>query len=381
MPWKETCVMDEKIKFIVSVKHQTYSFAEVCRQFGISRKCGYELMRRYDTEGEKGLAQRSRAAHSHPNALYEGCCAQLLEIKQRFPLFGPRKVRDYVCLAGWQYPPAVSTIGDLFKRHGLVHPRKRRRRSAGQIGTVPGTSEPNQLWCVDFKGQFRMGNTRYCYPLTLSDHASRYLLVCRGLHAPSERAVWPYFEWAFREYGLPQAMHSDNGPPFASLALAGLSRLAVWWLKLGITLSRIAPGHPEQNGRHERMHRTLKAHSVPAAAHLRAQQRDFDAFCFHYNEERPHESLGGVSPAHCYVPSPRAYPARVREPHYADSLQVRRVRSNGQIKWRGQMVFVSEVLRGEPVGLSELANDRWQVQFCSLPLGVLNQRSGRIEPL
>jgi putative transposase len=374
-------VMDEKIKFIVAVKSETYSFAEVCRQFGISRKCGYELVRRYDAEGEKALVERSRAAHSHPNALDEHDCAQLLAIKQRYPLFGPRKVRDYARLSGWQQLPAASTIGELFKRHGLVHPRKHRRRTAGQIGPVPGANEPNQTWCVDFKGQFRMGNARYCYPLTLSDYASRYLLVCRGLHAPSERAVWPYFEWAFREYGLPQVLHSDNGPPFASLALAGLSRLALWWLKLGITLSRIAPGHPEQNGRHERIHRTLKAHSVPAAAHLRAQQRDFDAFRVHYNEQRPHEALGGLPPARCYAPSPRPYPARVQEPHYADSLHVRRVRSNGQIKWRGQLVFVSGVLRGEPVGLSELDSDRWQIQFCSLALGLLNQRTGKIEPL
>lgn len=381
MPWEQTCAMDEKIKFIASVKSGIYSFAEVCRQFGVSRKSGYRLMQRYEAEGERALVARSRAPHSHPNALDEQLCAQLLAIKHRYPHFGPRKVRDCARLAGWEEPPAASTIGELFKRHGLVHPRKRRRRTAGQVSALSGGTQPNSLWCTDFKGQFRLGNARYCYPLTLSDHASRYLLVCRGLHEPSERGVWPYFEWAFREYGLPQAMRSDNGVPFASLALAGLSRLAVWWLKLGIALERIAPGHPEQNGRHERLHRTLKAHIEPAAGHLAAQQRAFDAFRAHYNEQRPHEALDGLPPARCYAPSPRPYPVRVREPEYADGVQVRRVRSNGQIKWGGQMVFVSEVLRGEPVGLTSLDNDRWQIQFCSLVLGVLNQRTGKIESL
>ena len=380
MPWEHTRAMDEKIKFISSVKSGIYSFAEVCRQFGISRKSGYQLMRRYDSEGEKALVPRSRAPHTHPNALDERLGEALLDIKRRFPKFGPRKVRDWVALAGWRELPAISTIGELFKRHGLVHPRKRRRRTAGQVSDLSGTTQPNELWCVDFKGQFRLGNARYCYPLTLTDHASRYLLLCRGLHRPSERAVWPYFEWAFREYGLPLAMRSDNGPPFASLALGGLSRLSVWWLKLGITLQRIEPGHPEQNGRHERLHRTLKAHIKPAR-HLAAQQRDFDAFGAHYNEQRPHQALNGLPPARCYASSPRPYPGRLREPEYAPGVQVRRVRSNGQIKWAGQKVFVSEVLHGESVGLTPVDNDRWQIQFCSLVLGVLNQRTGKIEAL
>ena len=383
MPWEQTCAMDEKIKFITSVKSGIYSFAEVCRQFGISRKSGYRLLERYESEGEKALVVRSRAPHSHPNALDEQVGAQLLAIKQRYPHFGPRKVRDYARLAGWDAGlPAVSTIGELFKRYGLVHPRKRRRRTPGQVGAgLRNAVQPNGLWCVDFKGQFRLGNARYCYPLTLSDQASRYLLVCRGLYEPTERAVRPYFEWAFHEYGLPWALRSDNGTPFASIALGGLSRLAVWWLKLGIALERIAPGHPEQNGRHERMHRTLKAHIGPGARHLAAQQHSLDAFREHYNVERPHESLGGLPPVRCYAPSLRPYPARVREPEYADEVQVRRVRSNGQIKWGGQMVYVSDVLIGEAVGLTALEEDRWQIQFCDLLLGVFNQRSGKIEAL
>lgn len=383
MPWKETCLMDEKIKFIAMVKSGMYSFASTCREFDISRKTGYQLLARYQAEGERALAARSRAPHNHPNAMSDKLARMLLEVKATHVHFGPRKVRDYMVMRGYQGElPAASTIGELYKRHGLVRRRARRRaRSHPSSEPLRHASAPNIVWSADFKGQFRMNNGRWCYPFTVSDNASRYLLVCQGLSHPTEAAVWPYFERAFRDYGLPAALRTDNGAPFASVALGGLTRLAVWMLKLGITLERIAPGRPDQNGRHERMHRTLKDYIEPPRANLAAQQRKLQQFQCHYNEQRPHESLGGVPPAWKYRASARAYPSRIPTPEYGSGIEVRRVRNNGQIKWHGKLVFVSEALIGEPVGLRAIDDGRWQLLFCKMPLGVLNERMGMIERL
>lgn len=383
MPWKETCLMDEKIKFIAMVKSGVYSFASMCRQFDISRKTGYELLARYEAEGERALVARSRAPHSHPNAISDALARKLLDIKATHVHFGPRKVRDYLVMFGYrEVLPAASTIGELYKRHGLVRSRgKRRARSAPSSEPLRHASAPNIVWSADFKGHFRMKNGRWCYPLTLSDNASRYLLVCQGLAHPTEAAVWPHFERAFRDYGLPAALRTDNGAPFASTALGGLTRLSVWLLKLGIALERITPGRPDQNGRHERMHRTLKDHIEPPQRSLAAQQCELERFQRHYNEERPHEALGGVSPARKYRTSPRAYPSQVKPPAYDSDIEVRRVRSNGQIKWHGKMLFVSEALIGEPIGLRQIDKGRWQLLFCKMPLGVLNERMSTIEHL
>jgi transposase InsO family protein/transposase-like protein len=375
--------MDEKMKFVAAVNTQLDSFAEVCREFGISRKSGYALMRRYEQEGAKGLLARSRAPHTHPNAMEEAMVEQLLQIKQRYPRMGPGKVLDRMRMQGHdaQVLPARSSVGELFKRHGLVRPRKPRAATAPRSAPLSHAVAPNALWSVDFKGQFRLGNGRWCYPLTVSDNASRYLLVCRGMEHPTERGVWPHLELAFREFGLPRAMRSDNGSPFASTGLAGLTRLSVWWLKLGIGLERIAPGHPEQNARHERMHRTLREDIEQPRLDLAAQQRRLNWFQHYYNEERPHDSLDGVPPAHRYSCSPRPYPRRVREPEYPVGFTVRQVRSNGQIKWQGHTVFVAEALIGEPVALRQIAEDYWQVWFCHLKLGLLNTRRNKIERL
>ena len=381
MPWKETCLMDEKIKFIAMVKNGGYSFASVCSHFGISRQAGYDLMARYEAEGEKGLVPRSRARHTHANAISDAMAKTLLDLKARHVRFGPRKVRDYLTMNGHRGAlPAVSTIGELFKRNGLVRPRgKRRARSAPHTEPLRHASAPNMVWSVDFKGQFRMGNGQYCYPLTLSDNASRYLLVCRGLAHPTEAAVWPHFRRTFEEYGMPDALRSDNGAPFASTALGGLTRLGVWLLKLGIALERITPGRPDQNGRHERMHRTLKDYLDPVRASLPAQQRALERFRTHYNQERPHEALAGVSPAMCHWVSKRRYPERVPVAEYDEGVEVRRVRSNGQIKWRGKLIFVSEALIGEPVGLQQIDDGRWQLLFCSMRLGIINEHLHFVE--
>jgi putative transposase len=383
MTWKETCPMDEKIKFIAMIKSGIYSVASTCRQFDISRKTGYELLARYEAEGERAFAARSRAPHSHPNAIAESLARKLLHIKATHVHFGPRKVRDFLVLMGHRgVLPAASTIGELYKRHGLVKPRgKPRARSSPSSEPLSHATAPNLVWSADFKGQFRLKNAHWCYPLTLSDNASRYLLVCQGLAHPSEAAVWPHFERALREYGLPCALRTDNGAPFASVALGGLTRLSAWLLKLGITLERIAPGRPDQNGRHERMHRTLKDHIEAPQRSLAAQQRKLDWFQQHYNEQRPHEALGGVPPARRYRPSARAYPDRVRTPEYDCGMEVRRVRSNGYIKWHGKLVFVSEAIIGEPVGLKQIDEARWQLLFCKMPLGVINERISTVERL
>lgn len=383
MPWKETCLMDEKIKFIAMVKSGIYSFASACRQFDISRKTGYQLLSRYEAEGEKGLVERSRARHSHANSLSKSLVHRLLDIKATHVHFGPRKVRDFLALQGFRGAlPAASTIGELFRRQGLVRPRGRRRaRSSPSTEPLRHASAPNLVWSADFKGQFRTRNGRWCYPLTLSDNASRYLLVCQALAHPTEAAVWPHFEQAFREYGLPMALRTDNGAPFASVALCGLTRLSVWMLKLGIALERIAPGRPDQNGRHERMHRTLKDYIEPAKANLAEQQRALDTFQHHYNEERPHDSLAGVPPAHKHQPSPRRYPHRLPQPEYDSDMQVRRVRTNGQIRWHGKLLFVSEALIGEHVALRQIDENRWQLRFCQMPLGIVNDRMDNIERL
>lgn len=381
MPWKETCAMDEKVKFIAAWKSGEFSKSELCRAFGISRPTGDKYIERYRLYGLEGLKERSRARHTQAHALSEALIEELLAFKRAHPTWGPRKIRDWL---RFHHPqgrwPAASTIGELYKRHGLVKARRRRARTVLSGSVLSACERTNQVWSSDFKGQFRLGSGRWCYPLTVTDNYSRYLLSCQGLSRPSEAQVRPWFERAFRTYGLPEVMRTDNGTPFASVALGGLTRLSVWWVKLGIRVERIAPGQPGQNGRHERMHRTLKEETAsPPKATAGAQQRAFNRFCAQYNGERPHEALGGIPPAACYEPSSRAYPQRVAEVEYPEGMQVRRVRSAGDVKWRGKKVYISEALRGELVGLQAIDAERWQVYFSYLALGVLDERLGRIE--
>src|SRR4029450_7814879 len=353
MPWKQTGPMDEKIKFVAAVNTHQSSFAEVCREFGISRKSGYVLMRRYEQAGLRGLLARPRAPPTPPNAMDEAMAEQLLRIKQRYPRLGPGKVLDRMCMQGHEREQlsARSSVGDLFKRHGLVRRRKPRAARAARSAPLNHAQAPNALWSVDFKGQFRLGNGRWGYPLTVSDNASRYLLVCRGMEHPTERGVWPHMELAFREFGLPRAMRSDNGSPFASSGFAGVAKLSVGGLKLGIGVERIMPGRPGETARHERIHRTLSEDIEQPRHDLAAQQRRLNWFQHYYNEERPHDALHGVPPARCYSGSPRPYPRRVCTPEYPVGFTVRQVRSNGQIKWQGHMVFVAQALIGEPLGV------------------------------
>ena len=380
MPWRRTEPMLERMQFVVAVESGEFSFAEACRRFSISRKTGYKWWDRYEQDGAQALVDRARIPRCCPHALDEVTVVAILDCKHRHGHWGPRKLRDYLVRAvperRW---PAVSTFGEVLARHGLVKPRRRRVHVPPQSTPLAHCQAANEVWSVDFKGQFRLGNGHWCYPFTLSDNHSRYLLACRALPRPTEELVRAQCENIFRDHGLPRAIRSDNGAPFASRALGGLTRLSVWWMKLGIRPERIAPGAPQQNGRHERMHRTLKAETTgPAAFSLPTQQRRFNAFRQEYNEERPHEALNGQPPALLYRPSRCPYPPRLPTIEYDLGTTVRRVRTNGTIKWQGELYFVSEVLTGELVGLTPIDSDRWQIRFAELPLAILDQRSGQI---
>jgi transposase InsO family protein len=374
MAWRETRVMDERMRFIVEWERREVGFAELCRRYGISRKTGYKWADRYEAEGVEGLADRSRAPRHHPMQVSEEVEAAIIAVRARHPSWGAKKILAWLeQRRGGRYWPCVSTIAALLDRHGLVRRRRRRRQAPPMAGPLSGCVAANDVWGIDFKGWFRTGDGRRCDPLSLSDLATRLLLRLQVVDRLDTETVWRLLEAAFRDYGLPLALRSDNGPPFAGTGAGGLSQLAVRVVKAGVMPERIALGRPQQNGRHERMHLTLHQETAsPPAASLRAQQRRFDAFCRIFNEERPHEALGQVPPASLYRPSPRRYDGRLREPEYEAGCEVRRVRSNGEIKWGGERVFISSALIGEPVGLVMLADGLWLVRFGPVELGTLD---------
>lgn len=380
MPWKETEPMMERGKFVLAVASGELDFKTQCERFGISRKTGYKIVGRYEAEGLAGLADRSRAPGHCPHALSSEVIGEILSLKQAHPTWGPRKLRDRLrCDFPTRQWPAPSTIGALLARHGLVKPRTARRRVPAMSSPLSHAAAVHDVWSIDFKGQCRLGNGRACYPLTVTDNATRYVLSCRGLYEPRRGPVQATLEELFREHGLPLALRSDNGPPFASTGVGGLSKLGVWLTHLGVKLEPIAPGKPQQNGRHERMHRTLKAEAMsPPSATLAAQQRRFNAFVREFNEERPHEALGGRRPSSLYQASPRGYPETLPEVAYPSGLTLRRVRTNGEFKWKGGLLFLSEALVGEVVGLREVGESLWQIQFGEYPLGVLDERRGKV---
>ena len=374
MPWKSTSPEAEQTRFIQRWERGGETFVDLCRAFSISRKTGYKRVLRFQAWGWQGLRDLSRTPHEHPNRTRRDVVESLISARQHHPTWGPKKLvawlQDREPLVPW---PAPSTVGDLLDRAGLVNRRKRRRRTPPWSQPFAHAEQANDLWCIDFKGWFRTGNGVRVNPLTVVDAASRYLLVCQGLRQPRGPQVRQVLERAFREYGLPRAIRSDNGSPFGSVGLGGLSTLAVWWVKLGILPERIEPGHPEQNGRLERLHRTLKAETArPPKSTWQGQQRAFDVFRSSYNEERPHEALGQQPPARQYQPSERPYPRRVDSPEYASGMSVRRVRTNGEIKWNGGRVYLSEALCGEPVGLMPKDDRYWTIHFGSLQIGILD---------
>ncbi len=353
----------------------------LCREFGISRVTGYKIYKRYKECGLDALYDRSRAPYRQANQLPFQIERTILGIKKEHPSWGAPKIRDKLIRAYPMIkPPAISTVHAVLDRNGLVKRRKRRRYKAR--GTpLSGAHQPNGLWCADYKGEFKLGNKKYCYPLTITDYRSRYLLSCEGLESTKSDFAFSVFERAFKDFGLPKAIRTDNGTPFASAnALFGLSKLSVWWLRLGINIQRIKPGHPEQNGRHERMHLTLKNETTkPASFNFLQQQERFDRFLGVYNNERPHQALRGVYPGDVYTPSAQQY-QRPDEPEYPYHDRTIRVTRCGRICIGKRKINFSTVFAGQVVGIREVANDIWLVSFMDYDLGFFDNERGRVEP-
>ena len=375
--------MERRQQFLAEYESGDWTMTDLCRAYGISRPTGYEVLWRYEAGGERALEEHSRAPGRHPNQTAAEIEQQVLQLRRQHPRWGPRtlraKLQQLQPKLSW---PAASTIGAMLDREGLTLPRCKRRRVAPYTQPLAAATGPNRVWCADFKGWFRSGDGQRIDPLTMTDAHSRYLLRCQAVEKTDTTRVQAIFEAAFRQYGMPRAIRTDNGAPFASRAIAGLSRLAVWWMKLGIVPERIAAGHPEQNGRHERMHRTLAEETAsPPSANARAQQRSFDRFRQVFNEERPHQALDMCTPSSRYEPSPRPYPARVGEPEYGSAMKVRRVQSRGEFYWKHQEVFLSEVLTGEPVGLLPLDDRYYRVHFTAVPLALFDSYELRVTKL
>ena len=382
MPWKETCTMDQRVQFISDYLKGCYPKRDLCMFYGISRPTGDKWIARYDKQGPEGLYDRSRRAHWQPNATAPDIAKRIVEMKLAHQSFGPKKVMDRLRAVEPGTPwPADSTAGDILKRNGLVRPRRKRRRVPPDPHALVTCNAPAQSWSADFKGDFRLGSGQRCYPLTLTDNHSRFILQCRALSRMTTEAVKPWFEWVFREYGLPETLRTDNGPPFATLSTGGLSRLSAWWVRLGIRPERIRPAKPSENGRHERMHRSLKEAVIsPPSSNLAAQQQRFDAFVEEFNWQRSHEALGRLTPGSVHHVSPRPYPARLPDIAYDSGVVVRKVRQNGEFRWRGQLIYLSQVLAQEPVALIACDNDCFEIRYSFHLLGVLDERTSTITP-
>jgi transposase InsO family protein len=373
--------MKEKQGFIAEYRKGEATMSSLCRRFMISRKTGYQWVRRF--EGPGGWDGQARRGGRRPWVITPAVAEAILNLRAQYPLEGPKKLVVRLTRQERRRPSA-SAIGEFLRRNGLVAKRRRRRHPAPMSQPFAEVIEPNDLMTVDRKGWFRTGNHQKCEPLTVMDSASRYLLYNRHLKPVSYQKVRAIFERLFQLHGLPKAIRTDNGPPFAGVGLAGLSKLSVWWKRLGIKHERIAPAHPEQNGRHERMHLTLKQHAcAPVARDLKRQQKVLEQFRVYYNTDRPHEALGQVTPASRYYRSPRPYPARLAELRYPPKFEVRKVLGNGMIKWRGRAIYLSQTLGGERIGLDRSAVGSWPVYFATERLGEIDParaRFSRYEP-
>jgi putative transposase len=382
MPWKECHVTDERGRFVARLLDGE-KMARLCAEFGISRKTGYKIFERYQRLGVRGLTDRSRRPYRYAHQLPPAVETLIVRIKRDYPSWGAPKIRERVRQRWPEMPcPAISTVHAVLDRRGLVRHRRRRAKSVRAGTTLSAATQPNGLWCADYKGEFLLGNHRYCYPLTISDFASRYLLACEALSTTQERYAFAVFERAFQEYGLPDAIRTDNGVPFASAhALYGLSKLAVWWLRLGIRLQRIAPGHPEQNGRHERMHLTLKQEATrPAALHVLQQQMRFDTFVRRYNHDRPHQALDMATPASRYTASARPY-AGLDDLVYPFHDWTAVVTRCGRICYQRRKINLSQVFAGQTVGVKQTDDHVWLVSFMEYDLGYFDDETCRLEPI
>jgi len=379
MPWKETGPVLERTRFIEDYLSGLFTITELAARYNVSRRTLHKWLARHNVEGSKGLFDRPRKPLHSPQQTDQDVVAKIVAFRKRFPFMGPRKI---IARLTELHPrlewPAASTAGDILRRADLVTPRRRRNPPAHPLRVRAIPVAPNDLMTVDYKGQFLLGNHQYCYPLTIVDHVSRYLLACDAFLSTEQEHTRRVFERVFREHGLPRAILSDNGSPFGSPGLARLSRLSLWWIRLGINVERIVPGHPEQNGAHERMHRTLKAQTTrPPEATLKRQQVRFDQFIDEYNNERPHEALGQKRPVTLYMPSPRPYPESLPPIEYPGHLEIRKVDDRGAIRWKNEKLFLSHTLLGEMVGLEEVDDGVWSVYYSSMLLARFDERDRR----
>jgi transposase InsO family protein len=388
VPWKETRVVDQRVEFIAALHREEQAtgrsnMALACRRFGISRDTGYKWVARYQLQGPSGLVDRKSVPGRCPHRVDDEVESLVVELRKQWPDYGPKKLRAMLLDSGLQGVPAASTIGDVLERNGLVRPRRRRIRVPPSGSPLAHAQQPNDVWCVDFKGHFALGNGQRCHPLTITDAASRYLIKCESVVRPDDAHCRPHFERAFREFGVPARIRSDNGAPFATKALGGLSRLSVWWVQLGIAPERIEPGKPQQNGRHERFHLTLQQHTAsPPKVDATSQQRAFDRFRHEYNDVRPHEALGQTPPGRHYEPSLRPMP-EAKTPEYDPDMTQRWVTPGGEIHIKGRVLYVSNLLAKQPVGLRQVDDDEWELFYGPLHLGdvLIRKREARIEPL
>lgn len=372
MPWKSSTHVDLRREFIERVLRGE-RVTDLCREYGISRKTGNKLKQRVLRLGDAGLLDQSRAPKVIPHRVPSEMEELLVKERENHPSWGARKLKDVLQKRSKRKMPAASTIESILDRRGLLKKRPRRPRQAATPTALRTATAPNDLWCIDYKGQFRLGDRSYCYPLTMTDQFSRFLLRCEGMAAIREEAAREACEEVFRLNGLPTAMRSDNGSPFASTGVAGLSKLSVYWMRLGIVCERIRPAHPEENGRHERMHWTLKAETTrPARSNLLQQQERFDAFVEEFNHERPHEALEMQRPAEIYTSSSRSYPLSLPDPVYLEHDDTLRVSRYGQIQIGGRSRYISSALVGQYVGVREEPCGGWLVTFMALDLGILN---------
>jgi len=372
----ETNVLDERVRFVADYASEQWSMSELCDRYGVSRPTGYKWVQRHKEGGREGLADRSCAPDGCPHRTADATEALIVEARQQYG-WGAKKL---LTVLRTRHPrrawPARSTVNAVLDRHGLLRKNRRRPHWAHPGAPAIHTEHPNQVWPADFKGQFKTGAGDYCYPLTVTDHFSRTLLACHGLRSVATAVTRPVFRTLFRAVGLPDAIRTDNGAPFASTGIHGLSPLNVWWMQLGIVHQRITPASPQENGQHERMHRELKRETThPAARSQRAQQYRFELFRRRYNDERPHEALGDRTPSSLWTPSTRDYPERIAPPVYPAHVEVRRVSSAGTFRLHAQQPFLSQVLRGEDIGLEEVGDGIWNIVYYSTLLGKIDERS------
>src|SRR5262244_298349 len=376
MPWLETVAVEQREAFLRDCGFGVYSITELCVRYGISRKTGYKWLARFVEGGRRALRDRSRAPHRCPHRIPAATAELICAARRTHPTWGPAKLLDWLAARQPDFVrPAVSTAGDLLARRGLVKKRRRRRRYTHPGVVPPTTTRPNDLWTTDFKGHFRTRDGVYCYPLTVADQHTRFLLGCQGLLSTQGHGVRPIFDRLFREYGLPRAIRTDNGVPFATTGIHGLSQLNVWWIRLGVQHQRILPASPQQNGAHERMHKTLKGEACrPPRSSRSTQQRAFNTFRHLYNEERPHEALAGRPPAALYRPSPREYTGTLPPVEYPGHFIVKRVTNAGTIRLKKRLLFIANALKQHPVGLEEVDDGIWSIHFCNVLLGRVDER-------